>query len=425
MKKLLIIDGHAFAFRAYYAFINANLKSPTDEPTGAIFGFFRMLYKLIFDFNPSHIAVTFDPGTPLERGKVFKDYKANRKPMPEDLRPQLQKIIAMVKEIEFPLLIEDGHEADDVIGAICKKYNKDFDEIMIFSGDKDLYQLLNENTFLYRPKKGVSEFLKIDQDWVKNEIGVEVGQIPDYMGLTGDTSDNIPGVRGVGEKSASKLIAEYGSMEGIYNNIEKIKNKSVKTKLEADRENAFMSRQLATLKLDIPVHFLPEDFSMPDYLTEEKMQIFKDLGLNAIYNDLVKKTGAEPEVAETNTASIETTKHCYTQIKSTEELVAALREVFSADMVSIDTETTSAEPMNAELLGISFSGQPGKSWYVPVSNSESLFNANCLDLQTVIKELKKYLKKAVSLTGQNIKYDMIVLAKYGVELKNTVRSGTG
>lgn len=203
MKKLMIIDGHAFVFRAFYAFANADLRNPDGEPTGAIFGFFRMLFKLFHDFKPSHIAVTFDPGTPLERAAVFKDYKATRKPMPEELRPQIKKVIEFLQQMDFPVLIENGHEADDIIGTLCATYGKDFQELMIFSGDKDLYQLLSDKVSLYRGKKGVTEFVKIDTDWLHKELGISPAQVPDYMGLTGDTSDNIPGVKGVGEKSAT------------------------------------------------------------------------------------------------------------------------------------------------------------------------------------------------------------------------------
>ncbi|MCE9501407.1 MAG: DNA polymerase I, partial [Leptospira sp.] len=167
-NKILIIDGHAFAFRAYFAFAAANLKnSLTGEPSGSVFGFFRMLFKLLVDFAPTHIAIPFDPGTPLERSKMYDKYKATRKPMPEDLKPQIQKIMNLCQALGFHVLKVDGHEADDIIGTLAKHYGKKGNEVLIFSGDKDIFQLLNDHVRMLRGKKGVTEFVEIDANWVK------------------------------------------------------------------------------------------------------------------------------------------------------------------------------------------------------------------------------------------------------------------
>jgi DNA polymerase-1 len=223
--QLLIIDGHALVFRAYFAFQTTNMKnSKTGEPSGAVFGFFRMFFKLLHDYPSSHIAFTFDPGTPLKRSKLFSEYKATRKPMPEELKPQIREVMDIVRELGYPLLVEDGEEADDIIGSLCKKFG-DKNEIVICSGDKDLYQLLLRNNIkMLRGKKGTSDFIIINSEWVVNELGVKPEQITDYMGIVGDTSDNIPGVKGIGDKGASTLIKEYQSLDSIYANIDSVKN---------------------------------------------------------------------------------------------------------------------------------------------------------------------------------------------------------
>ena len=416
MKRLMIIDGHAFIFRAYYAFANADLRNPDGEPTGALFGFFRMLFKLLNDFKPSHIAITFDPGKKLERNKVFEDYKANRKPMPEELKPQLQKTMEFVKKLGFPLLVEDGHEADDIIGTLCTNYKNDFNEILIFSGDKDLYQLLDKNIFLFRGKKGVTEFVKIDSDWVKSELGILPLQITDYMGLTGDTSDNIPGVKGIGDKGASKLINEFGNLEGIYNSLAQIKNPSMKTKLESNRENAFLSRQLATLKTDIHLSFAIADLVTPDYRDETKITIFKDYGLNALFKDLAGKTEETQATNEPETKSIHSEKHKYNAITTSAELDKVIKIIASSEILSVDTETTSENPMFAKLLGISLALKPQQAWYIPVQD-DSLFNSG-LTKQEVISKLKPVLENnKIKKLGQNIKYDMNVLAAEGIHIQ--------
>lgn len=424
MKKLLIIDGHAFVFRAFYAFANADLRNPSGEPTGAVFGFFRMLFKLLADFQPSHIAITFDPGTPLVRSEKFKDYKATRSPMPEDLRPQIRKVIEFLEYLKFPVLIENGHEADDIIGTLCSKYKNNFDELLIFSGDKDLYQLLNSKVFLFRGKKGVSEFTKIDSGWVKNELGIDPHQITDYMGLTGDTSDNIPGVKGVGDKSATKLIAEYGNLENIYKNLEKIKNPSIKKKLAENKENAFLSRDLATLHLDLPIKLGIEELVIPDFLHNNNIEKFKEYGLNAIYQDLAKKSDASDAIISeeasmpSNLSSIKTVKHEYKLVTDLEELKKIVKDLSKTEILSVDTETTSEDPMSAVILGISLSAKAHEAYYIPVTSDVSLFSGKCINKNEVLDILSPLLNSPkVKKVGQNIKYDMIIFKNENTEIK--------
>lgn len=432
MKKLLIVDGHAFAFRAYYAFAASNLKnSKTGQPSGAVFGFFRMLFKLFEDYSPTHVAMTFDPGGPLERGATFAEYKANRKPMPEDLRPQLNEIMETLKVLGFRILKIEKHEADDIIGTLAENYKSSAKEILIFSGDKDLYQLLEKkNIKMLRGKKGVTEFVEIDSAWVKEEVGVDVKQIPDYMGIVGDTSDNIPGVKGIGEKGASKLIQEYKNLEGIYKNIEKIKNPGLKNKLIEHKDNAFMSRQLATIKRDLDLGIKDDDLKLPDYASDEGIKYLKNQGYNVLSRDLAKSVGKEPpkddpeEAGEGSTKGPAAKKGIYKRVESVEELTKLARAWKKSPILSVDTETTSQYAFDAELLGISLCNQEGTGFYIPVSHTQEGLFANkeqLLPLDQVREILGPILADPnIPKVGQNIKYDLIVLQNHGFEVANIV-----
>lgn len=427
--KLLIIDGHALVFRAYYAFQTANLtNSITKAPSGAVFGFFRMFFKILEDFTPSHVALTFDPGTPLERSKMYEAYKANRAPMPEDLRPQIKEVLDISGQIGFTILQVKGIEADDIIGTICKRYGKGENEILIFSGDKDLFQLLNNNIKLLRGKKGASEFIIIDEAWVKQELGVTPSQIPDYMGIVGDTADNIPGVKGIGEKGAAKLISEYGSLEQIYDSLSTIKNPSMKEKLIQSKENAFLSRDLARLDndidLDIDLHLL----KLPNYLDPKKVQVFKDMGYNVLYRDLSRdsqKAGysmesGESEIVSTSIQKTEANrdgKGNYKRIKNLDEFKNLIKQLKKQKILCVDTETTSPRPMWGELIGLSFSYIEKEGFYIPVKHPQSLFQSECLDWHLIVDDLKEILENPkISKLGQNIKYDAIVLKNYGIDI---------
>lgn len=424
--KLIIIDGHAFVFRAYFAFQSANLtNSLTGKPSGAVFGFFKMLFKIINDFKPTHIALPFDPGTPLERSKLFDAYKAQRKPMPEDLKPQVGEVIEISRELGFPVMQIAGQEADDIIGTLCKKYGNKKNEVLIFSGDKDLYQTLNPNIKMYRGTKGATEFTEIDEKWVFENIGITPDQVTDYMGIVGDSSDNIPGVNGIGEKGAAKLIAEYKTLEGIYKNLSQIKNPSLKEKLEKNKDNAFLSRELATLKIDLTIKETLDDLILPDYLASDKIIKLKERGYNRLYTDLAKQAGIKPDTTpvkseiEPNKENTKAANGKYSRIKTESELVKLVKEFQKAKVICVDTETTSVDPMRAELLGIALSKEEEVGYYIPIAYSQSLFASGCLGLDLVINHIKPLLENSkIEKVGQNIKYDMIVLKNHGIDLEN-------
>lgn len=456
----MIIDGHAFAFRSYFAFSASNLtNSMTGLPSGAVFGFFRMLFKLLQDFDISHIAVTFDPGTRLDRNDLFENYKATRKPMPDDLRPQIKEIIELLNVLEFPVLKIDHKEADDIIGTLCYQFRKESEEILILSGDKDLYQLLSTNIHMLRGKKGVSEFQKIDPAWVEQEIGITTDQVTDYMAILGDSSDNIPGVKGIGEKGAAKLIQEYKSLEAIYKNIDTISNPSLKEKLLSNKDNAFLSKKLATIECDLNLNINADHLLLPNYLEEKKVFHFKNKGYNVLFRDLAKKAGIKDLSSVQDSVSSESdskkspakkkknsklTKNSeidsqgneglvskldlnensssqkgkYNRIHSSEELKKIISNIKDGTILSIDTETTSVNPNDADLLGISFSWQEKVGYYIPISYSESLYALALPKAQDIINTLKPILENPKILkVGQNIKYDWIVLQRYGVDLK--------
>jgi DNA polymerase-1 len=443
MNRLLIIDGHALAFRAYFAFAASNLKnSLTGLPSGAVFGFWRMLFKLLQDEKVSHIAFTFDPGTRLHRNDLYEPYKAQRKPMPEDLKPQLKEIYEMISALEFPMYKMDGIEADDIIGSLCKKFAKDFDQIVILSSDKDLYQVLGENIHMLRGKRGVSEFEHINPEWVKANIGITKEQVIDYMGLVGDTSDNIPGVRGVGEKGAATLIQEYGDLETIYKNLSKLKNKGLIDKLSADKENAFLSRKLATIVTNLKLDIKKSDLKVPNYLEPHKVQFFKDKGYNVLHKDLAKQAGIPVEESASKTPNAKKGKTTetvaesednaesatslrskgeeqkYIRLKTVDELKKIISKIDAGKILSIDTETTSTDPMSAELLGISFSFKPHTAYYVAIAHPDSIYSHTLPKLEEILPTFQPMLENPKILkVGQNIKYDLLVLRNHGIALK--------
>jgi DNA polymerase I len=430
MKKILIIDGHAFAFRAYYAFQATNLKnSLTGEPSGAVFGFFRMLFKILTDFSPTHFAIAFDPSTPLERNKLYPEYKANRKPTPEDLKPQIKQIIDICERIGFSVLKIDAHEADDIIGSITTQYMSKFDEILIFSGDKDMYQLLSHSHIkMLRGVKGASEFTIIDLASVPDIIGVTYKQVTDFMGIVGDTSDNIPGVKGIGEKGAAALLQEFKTLDAIYNNIDKVQSKSVKEKLIVNKENAFLSKKLATIKTDLNLHLTQDDLKLGNYLAPDKISIFQQEGFNVLYRDLSKQAGivaventdakTKAEITSKTITSFDASKVSYQLITDKKELDILIQYLSKQKIFCFDTETTSVDPTTADLLGISFSCKKDEAFYIPVAYSRSLFNERCLSLQEVIEATRGILENCnIQKIGQNIKYDVIVMEQHGVKVE--------
>lgn len=410
-KRMFVIDGHALCYRAHYAFINNPLTNSKGQNVSAIFGFARMLLKLVRDENPDYLIVAFDPPEKTFRFRLFPEYKANREKMPDDLRGQIEEIKQMISVLGIQIMIEDDYEADDVLGTLASKYAADDLEVMLVTSDKDAYQLVDENVKIYANKKGISEFEVYDRQGIIDKIGLKPEYIKDYMALTGDSSDNIPGIRGVGPKTALKLIDEYKTLENLYSHVDEIKGDKLKQSIIQEKENAFLSRELVTIKTDLPVKADLKKAALPDLKRDEVKEYFSELEMNSIIQDIFgdespsgKKKKKEP-------------KRDYRIINSEGELKKALEIVRDKGEMSIDTETTSVNPIDAALVGISFSIKEGEGWYLPVKGS-SMFDEWGIERERAVKIIRPCLEDpAIKKIGQNIKYDMLVLMGEGINMK--------
>lgn len=456
---LLVVDAHAMAYRAYFALQNQNLTNASGQVTTAIFGFFRMFFKVLRDLSPEMTAITWDASGGSFRNRMYAEYKAHRKPMPEDLRFQIDEIKELLENSGFTNLMVQDFEADDLMGTLAKRYGKQ-QNVVLLTGDKDCYQLLNKNVKMLRGSRGVTEFINIDPEWVKEELGVTVDQIPDYMALIGDSSDNIPGAKGIGPKSASKLLQEYGSIEAIYKKLDAIKPDGVRKKLEDSREDVILSRELATIKLDVAeIEKLQDDsIATPDYLSEEVLKLFLNHGYNAIYKDLQRarnQTGSTPS-SENEESSVDSDNEegsddsragsksgkkgkseksgksksgppsgqgagrKYTLINSETELKKLVAKLKKVKTLAVDTETTSLSPMFASLVGVSVCAKKEEAYYIAIKAGDDLFSAQgaqTLELSAALPYLKEFLENPnCRYIGQNIKYDYLVLKRHGINL---------
>ncbi len=411
-KRLFVIDGHALCYRAYYAFIKNPLVNSSGQNTSAIYGFARMLLRLIQDEKPEYLTVAFDPPKKTFRFDIFPEYKANREKMPDDLGPQIDEIKRMLSVLEIAVIEDPDHEADDVLGSIAAKYASKDLEVVLVTGDKDAYQLVKENVIIYANKKGISEHEVYDREGVVSKLGITPEQVTDYMALTGDSSDNVPGVRGVGEKTAQKLIAEYGNLEAIYENLESIRGK-LKEQLSAGRESAYLSRDLVTIRTGLNLDMDLQSAHTPALSTDPARRYFVNMEMPSIVKDFL---GAMEGPGESVAAS----KKDYRIIRTADELDAALIEIRKAGIVSVDTETTAIDPVEADIIGISFSIREGAGWYLPLAG-ESLFGGEAIDAASSLLKVKPLLEDpSVHKVGQNIKYDLIVLKNAGVELQGII-----
>lgn len=411
-KRLFVIDGHALCYRAYFAFIKNPLVNSSGQNTSAIFGFARMLLKLIQDQKPDYLIVAFDPPKKTFRFQLFPEYKANREKMPDDLRPQIDEIKRMVETLGILRLEDQDTEADDVLGTIARRLaGKDL-EVVLVTGDKDAYQLVNEHVKIYANKKGITDHEMYDRDGVIAKLGLPPEKVIDYMALTGDTSDNIPGVKGVGEKTAQKLIAEFGSLDGIYANLEGVKGK-LREILAASKDSAYLSRDLVTIRTDVKLDLHLESAKTPALSGASAHRYFEEMEMPSIAREFLaaeEKTGA----------CAASTEKDYRIIRTTKDLEAALEEIRGAGIVSVDTETTSISPVEADLVGMSFAVRECAGWYLPI-REETLFGGETIAAATALSMVKPLIEDpSVRKVGQNIKYDLIVLKRAGMELRGIV-----
>lgn len=410
-KRLFIIDGYATLYRAHYALIRNPLTNTAGTPTSAIFGFANQIFQLIEEEKPDYLVAAFDSKGKNFRHELFSDYKANRSEMPEEIQTQLPYLWTLLKGMNIPVLRVQGVEADDIIGTVAKQCNDKDLQCNIVSGDKDFMQLINDDTYLYAPQARKREKEIFDSNKVIEKWGVGPKNIIDLLGLMGDSSDNVPGVQGVGPKTAMKLIKEYGSIENIYDNIDTIKNEKMRDKLLSNKDNAILSKQLVTILTDVNIESSLEDFKLREMNFTKMEEIFKELE----FTGLLKKIGSS-EVPEKK--SVERKKD-YKNILTIDQLFEFTEAIEQGKWLSVDLETTSINPMLAEIVGFSFSMKKNTGYYIPIQfkdKEENLFGNN--DLEEVIRILKPFLEdENIPKTGQNIKYDALILKRFGVELQ--------
>ena len=396
--KLFLIDGSSYLYRAFFAI--GHLSNSKGLPTNATYGFTQMLLKVLKEHRPDYLAVIFDSKAPTFRSEVYKEYKANRPAMPELLTPQIPYIKKIIEGYRIALLEMDGYEADDLIGTVAKRLESEVD-IVIITGDKDILQLVSDRIQIYDTMKekrfGVEEVIE--------RFGVSPDQVVEVMGLSGDAIDNIPGVPGIGEKTAIQLIKTYGSIENLLAHVEEIPQKKLKENLRTHGDLARLSRQLATIHTDVPVNSPLKDFSLSPPDLKSLKEIFKELE----FNKLLKELFAE----ETSLSA----RRDYRLITDQNELLTLLEDLRRATTFSIDLETTSPYPMWADLVGISLSYARHQAFYVPLGHQDQGTTPQ-LPLPWVLEQLKPILEDTeVKKVGQNIKYDWIVLKRYGIHLR--------
>ena len=353
-KRLFLIDGAELAYRAYFAFIRNPLINSKGENTSAVFGFTNTLLKLLREEEPDYIAVVFDTKKPTFRHKMFEAYKATREKMPEEMSAQLPRIRQVVEALNIPILEVEGYEADDLIGTLAVRGSKLGYEIIIFSGDKDMLQLVGDGIKVMRPGREGRETVLINREEVKQAIGVEPERIPDFLGLMGDSSDNVPGVPGVGPKTAAKLIGEFGGVEEMLKDLKKVSPERLREKIREHREKALLSKRLVTISTDIPVEIEIERLAKGEPHTTELIRLFQDLEFTKFLSQITPQEPI-PEVK-------------YILINSTEGLRRLAERLKSAGIFSLDLETTHQEPMRARIVGFSFSPAKGEAYYIPVGH---------------------------------------------------------
>lgn len=451
-KRLFLVDAYALIFRGYYAFIKNPRINSKGEDTSAIMGFMNSLLDVIKRERPDHLAVCFDKGGSVDRVEMYEAYKANRDETPEGIKTALPHIHEILKAMHIPIMVKEGFEADDVIGTLSRQAEKEGYKVFMVTPDKDFAQLVTDNIFMYRPVFGGGyETWGIPEVQKKFEVETPE-QVIDFLGMMGDASDNIPGLPGVGEKTAKKFINQFGSMEGLLANTDKLKGK-MKEKVEANADLGKLSKELARIMLDVPVVFDAKDFELDHPDIDKVKEIFQNLEFRRLTDNFLKtfstenstdtqkqhisKTtelkstpkeqksagagqfslfGGESTTDETKTNDFtrntaETTSHFYQSVGPGMATKLFVKNLLNQSSVCFDTETTGLNPLTAELVGIAFSWEASKGFYVPFPEDKN-------EAHSLIEELRPFFEnETIEKIGQNLKYDIKVLAKYNIEVK--------
>jgi DNA polymerase I len=430
MNRLFLLDAYALIYRSYFAFINAPRVNSKGLNTSTMFGFVNTLEQLLKNENPTHIAIAFDLHGPTFRHDMFPEYKAQRDVMPEDIRKAIPYIREIIKGYNIPILEKAGFEADDVIGTLAKTAEREGFQVFMVTPDKDYAQLVSENIFMYKPKRmgNEMEILGVAQVCENFQIQNPL-QVIDVLGLMGDTSDNIPGCPGIGPKTAMKLVSEFGSVDGVYQNIGKLKGKQ-KESLEQFEDQVRMSRKLAEIILDVPLEFNQEELlrSEPDY--NNLRSIFLELEFRALAEKILPTTTkvapptpafeqgtlfslgeqTQPEVSGVH-EDIRSTSHHYHLVTTDEQIKALVSKLEQQPEFCFDTETTGLDPHTDLLVGLSIAFKSGEAYYIPIPNDQA-------KAILIIQEFKLvFANDRILKIGQNMKFDILFLSRYGLEIK--------
>ena len=431
-KKLFLLDAYALIYRSYYAFIKNPRINSKGLNTSAIFGFVNTLEDVLKKEQPTHIAVGFDPAGPTFRHKAYEQYKAQREATPEDIRKAIPIIKDIIKAYNIPIIEVAGYEADDVIGSMAQLAEKAGYDTYMMTPDKDYGQLVSDHIFIYKPKYGSNGFEIRGIEEIKQKFGIEQPkQVIDILGLMGDASDNIPGCPGIGEKTATKLIQEFGSIEELLNNTDKLKG-ALRKKVEENIEQIKFSKFLATIKTDVPLTFDEEELCRCPVNANRLREIFDELEFKnlaeRVLSETINKTtitntpiqgslfdvftaDSQDEKKYSILSELKSTPHNYYLIDNENKMRDLAQKLNLADSFAFDTETTGIEPMRVELVGLSFSLQENEAYYIPIPPNKE-------EAKLIVNIFKEALENTNSLKiGQNIKYDYIVLRNYGVTVK--------
>lgn len=465
-EKLFLIDAMAMVYRAYFAMISSPLINSKGKNTSAVFGFSNSLIKILEEEKPDHIAVCFDTAAPTFRHKEFPLYKAQRQEIPTDMPWQIDKVKEVVKALNIPMIELDGYEADDIIGTLVKQAEKEKVISYMVTPDKDYMQLVSDKIFMYKPARNLygskmSEVEIIDIEGVKKKFGVEPIKVIQVLGLMGDTSDNIPGIKGVGEKTATSLIQEFGTIENMYKNIDKITKPKLKENILLHKNDALMSEMLATIRTDVPLQINFHALNKKQADAKSLVSLFSELEFKTLTKKYSKSESntTEEQKNETNIKgvkvesikvdiqekvnqikTIKDVKHNYKIIKNDSEYHELIKVLSAQSLICFDTETDALDCMNCNLVGMSFSFEEREAYYVPVTGKlsgknpgrirkeDSLFDTSIkvssgsdagIELNYAIEKIKPLLEsRKIKFVGQNLKYDYLIMRNYGVEMQN-------
>lgn len=429
MNKLYLLDAYALIYRAYYALIQKPRINSKGMNTSAIYGFVNTLEEVKTLFSPTHMAVAFDPAGKTFRHEIYEPYKAQRQETPEDIRKSVPVIKDIIRAYNIPILEVEHYEADDVIGTAASRFASADTEVYMLTPDKDYGQLVGQNIWMLRPMKG-GTFEKLGLDEINAKYGIDSPKkVIDLLGLMGDSSDNIPGCPGVGEKTAVTLIKQFGGIDALLSGKDQLKG-ALKNKVTDNEQQILLSRDLATIRTDIPLPFSLDELKLHDIDREEVRKLFSELEFRSLLSRVLgegKKYARSVQIEgdlfavnptedtevqkKTNLRGLNSVTHAYKLVEDEEEMRALSQKFLSAKTLSLDTETTGTDAMTAELVGLSFAVEEFEAYYIPVPPERE-------EAQKIVDIFKPAYENPSSLkTGQNIKYDMLVLARYGVDIK--------